>query len=125
MKFYYNGKLMRTSKTHDYKFAIVNPSGSCWSCHGTLDAAQKEFRRPIAELEQAIENSKAAIKALKAGKTYYNAKSGRNTYPVKLSGKIGELKYSDISTWEYFIDKDTERMEYLKTRKIVELEARA
>ncbi len=49
MKFYYEGKLMRTSKTHEYKFALLNGAGTCLSCSGTRDGIERERQRRVSE----------------------------------------------------------------------------
>lgn len=118
MKFYYNGKLMRTSKTHEYKYAIVSENDVLWSCHGTLEAAQKEFRRPIAQCETNIHDYMVAIKMLEMGRSYYEVKICKRWHRIPLKGKTVNYFESEI---EYF----KKRIEILKTRKIVELEARA
>lgn len=41
MKFYYNGKLIRTSKTHEYKFAAITAEGKCLCCSATLDGCKR------------------------------------------------------------------------------------
>lgn len=126
MKFYYNGKLMRTSKNHDYKYAIIWDDETLGSCHSSLEAAQKEFRRPISEAESAIADDLRAIKALQNGKTYYDTKVCRRWYRVNLKGKdaLGR-SMNEVSYWENCIERHKRHIEKLKTRKIVELEARA
>ena len=126
MKFYYNGKLVRTSKNHEYKYAIIGENGNLWSCHGTLEAAQKEFRRPISECESQIADYHKAIDALNKGKTYYDTKVCRRWYRVQLKGKdITGKDRSEVSTWEGWIESAQNRIHFLNGRKIVELEARA
>lgn len=126
MKFYYNDKLMRTSKTHEYKYAIITENGDLWSCHGTLEAAQKEFRRPISECETSIADTKKIIASLEKGKTYCDLKVCKRWYRVNLKGKNPDgSDRSQISTWAVDIPKLERRIEFLNTRKIVELEARA
>lgn len=126
MKFYYNGKLMRTSKTHEYKFAIIWPDGTLSSCHGTREAAEKEYRRPISENETAIVDDLKAIEALKAGRTYYDTKICRRWHRISLKGKFFDgTSRSDIGSWERSIECHKRQIERLNTRLIVELEARA
>ena len=126
MKFYYNGKLMRTSKTHEYKFAIIWPDGTLSSCHGTREAAEKEYRRPISEAESSIATELKAIEAIKAGKTYLDTKVCGRWYRMSLKGKDWDgLNRADISTWEKWIECNKRNIEKLNTRLIVELEARA
>ena len=118
MKFYYNNKLLRTSKTHEYKYAIVTVSDACCSCHGTLEAAEKEYRRPISECETNIHDYMVAIEMLKMGRSYYDVKICKRWHRIPLKGK-------DINYFESNIEYLRNRIETLKTRKIVELEARA
>ena len=123
MKFYYKGKLVRTSKTHEYKFAVMTANDKLCSCHGTLDAAQKALRSKIATLETEIQNCKKAIEASEEGKTRFEIKTGGRWYPVNLSVKdfCGRDR-SQKSTWEEYIENAKRSIEQYKTRKIVELE---
>lgn len=126
MKFYYNGKLMRTSKTHEYKFAIVWPNGKCASCHGTREAAEKEYRKRIAESETCIDRYKQAIKAIQNGKKSFIFKERSGSYKVELYGEdFAHNDRSKAETWEKYMESANECIARLKTRKIVELEARA
>jgi PIN domain nuclease of toxin-antitoxin system len=118
MKFYYNGKLMRTSKNHDYKYAIVSANDGLWSCHSTLEAAEKEYRRPIAEAETNIHDDMVAIEMLNMGRNYYEIKICKRWHRISLKGK-------DKAYFENHIESNKARIENLKTRRIVELEARA
>ena len=51
MKFYYNGQLVRTSKTHEYKYAVINTeTGKAYACSKDMkgiDKAMSEIRRPL------------------------------------------------------------------------------
>lgn len=126
MKFYYNDKLVRTSKTHDYKYAIISKKGDCLSCHGTLESAQKEFRRQISELETSIADDKKIITALEKGKTAVDLKICRRWCRISLKGKnFDGSDRADPATWQEEIERSLKRIEWLNTRKIVELEARA
>ena len=120
MKFYYNGKLVRTSKTRDYKYAIIWPDGECTSCHGTLESAKKEYRRYIAEAEGCIEEAKQIIQAIRKGRTYFDYKVCRRWSRMKLIGEKASEEY-----WEEFIASKNKRIEELEARRIVELEDRA
>lgn len=120
MKFYYDGKLVRTSKTHDYKFAIMWPDGECTSCHGTLEAAKKEYRRRIAEIEGAISEDRQIIQAIRQGREYFRYKVCRTWFRIKLTGEKGRVEY-----WEEEIAQLNKRIEELEARRIVDLEARA
>lgn len=127
MKFYYNDKLVRTSKTHEYHYGVWNPmTEKMESCHGTLDGAKKELRRRISEHETSIADEKAAIKALENGKTYILVKCCRTWTKISLRGKdlYGDDR-SKTSTWEAYIKENEESIKALEKRQIVELEARA
>lgn len=61
MKFYYNGTLMRTSKTRQYKYAVISASGKCLACSETYNGALKYvqyyvniWRKNIAYLESLV-----------------------------------------------------------------------
>ena len=126
MKFYYNGKLMRTSKTREYHFAVLNTNGTCNSCHSTREAAEKEWRRPIAAHETAIEEDLQCIKALERGKDHIDLKCRCGWIRVQLKGK--DLFGNDrgqVSTWREYIESHKRDIAKLRTREIVELEARA
>lgn len=125
MKFYYNGVLVRTSKNHEYHFAVVTKDDKLVSCHGTREAAEKEYRRPIAERESSIQDELAAIKAINEGKTYVDRKICRSWQRIHFKGKdlFGNDR-SKVETWEGYIADNKKSIENLKTRKIVELEQR-
>lgn len=128
MKFYYNGKLVRTSKTHEYHFGILEPkTGKIVSCHGTYEAAQKEHRRPISEAETSIKRCRAAIAAIESGKKFFYWK-WNNRYLEKV--KLTETDFkgrnrAEVGTWEEYIDQYNQFIEAHRARQIVELEARA
>ena len=44
MKFYYNGNLIRTSKTHVYTHAVLKPDGKPFACSSSLDGAKKAIQ---------------------------------------------------------------------------------
>lgn len=84
MKFYIDGKLVRTSKTHDYTHALMWHD-SVISCHGSYEQAVKALNRKIAERNYDIENNRAAIKAIDEGRTNYLWKFGRERWQAKVS----------------------------------------
>ena len=44
MKFYYNGQLVRTSKTHEYKFAVINTKTmKAWGCSKDLKGIEAQW----------------------------------------------------------------------------------
>lgn len=57
MKFYYKDQLMRTSKNHDYKYAIIEEKNSkivCQMCSKTYDGCEKGKNKMIAEIKKYI-----------------------------------------------------------------------
>ena len=117
MKFYYNGKLMRTSKTHTYTHALLTETGTLRSCHGSREAAEKELRALISQHETNIDDCKRAIKAIEKGQTYYFA-GHRQQYKCSLKGKT-------IEHYEEWIEKYKRIIAFFEKHQIVELEARA
>lgn len=118
MKFYYNGQLVRTSKTHEYHYGILNIDGTrVSSCHGTLKDAEKEMAKAPASCRTFISECKAAIHAIENGKT---------TFPRKICGRTyyEPTKYTK-EEYEGMIERTNARIAELGKRKIVELEAKA
>ena len=58
MKFYYNGKLIRTSKTRHYKYAIGTEEYGFSTCSETLGNAQKHLQQKI---NRHIETAKSNL----------------------------------------------------------------
>ena len=48
MKFFYNGKLIRTSRSHEYKYAAITANGNCLCCSSTLDGCVKLLEQKTA-----------------------------------------------------------------------------
>lgn len=118
MKFYYNGKQVRTSKTHEYHFGILSINGDAInSCHATREAAEKEMAKAPAACRTAIGEYKDAIKAIENGKTKFPRKMCGRTYYDKIAYSKEE--------YEGMIERAEARIAELGKRKIVELEARA
>ena len=78
MKFYYDGQLIRTSKTHIYTHACIRKGENgyiCLGCSSTRAGAEKVKNDKMRELENAVYSYTARIEAIKAGKTgFYNIK---------------------------------------------------
>ena len=78
MKFYYDGQLIRTSKTHVYAYACIKKGESgyeCLGCSSTRAGAEKVKNDKIKEFESGIYSYIARIEAIKSGKTgYYNSR---------------------------------------------------
>lgn len=120
MKFYFEGKLVRTSKTHEYHYGVYNKFyQKMRSCHSTKELAEKELQSYINEPLSEIENCKLGIKALKSGKKGYWVKCGRRSFPVRFE------KEDTVEQFEESIKSLMERHEYRKKNFcVVELEAR-
>lgn len=119
MKFYYNGKLIRTSKNHIYTHAVINKeTGKLIGCRKSLDLAEAIKTEQINRFYHGIATHEAEIEALKAGKKGIWLKDGRHSW---------YKDFTEIHTVEYF----EECIESLKRSiknvsenwEIVELEA--
>lgn len=91
MKFYIDGKLVRTSKSHTYTHALMW-GDSLLSCHGSYEQAAKALNRSIAQSNERIANAKAAIKAIDEGRTTYWYKYGREQWKAEISGSREEYE---------------------------------
>lgn len=120
MKFYYNGKLVRTSKSHTYTHAVIDIStGGCKGCRTSRDTAEAIITSEVAHYEKKVGNYENAIKAMESGKSGYYAKDGRHTYYTKFSADSTVEKYMEWIEWN---------RDYINSIKanwqVVELEAR-
>ena len=120
MKFYYEGKLVRTSKTHEYHYGVWNKKyQKMKSCNSTKELAEKELRTYINEPLNYIEETKEAIKAFQSGKKGYWTKVGHRTFYVRF------VNGDTIEDMEQTIKHNQELYEYRKNNYcVVELEAR-
>ncbi len=120
MKFYYNGKLVRTSKTHAYTHAVIDiTTGGCKGCRTSKESAEAVISSEIAQYSKKNDNYKTAIKALENGKSGYYGKDGRRTYYEKFASEDTVEKYN---RW---IAVNDEYIEEIKANwKVVALEAR-
>ena len=117
MKFYYNGKLVRTSKTHAYTHAVLTPNGDTFSCSSSREGAVKALQAKINEWEQIRSNYRNAIKALEAGRPYYFSKYGRREVKQSLSGKT-------VADYDRMLAEAERIIANYNAHQIVELEAR-
>lgn len=120
MKFYYNGQLVRTSKSHEYTHAVIDTiTGGCKGCRVGKDKAEAIISTEVAYYEKKINNYTNAIKAMKNGKNGYYAKDGRHTYFRKFSSD------STIERYNEWIEWNRNYINSVKANwKVVELEAR-
>lgn len=117
MKFYYEGKLIRTSKTHDYKYAaLINEK--CLKCSGTKQGAEAEISRLIREAENNIAFYESALQAYEKGSTMVRSRRGDWV-------KLDTAWYTpeNLRDWK---ESEHKRLNFIKENaKVVELEARA
>lgn len=118
MKFFYNDKLVRTSKTHHYTHAVIRiDTGKALTCSATRQGCESFINSYISEAVQGIENAKRALNALTAGRSKYEIKFGRKSY--------FETVKHDPAYYQEWIDGNNKRIEWIRTNwKIVELEER-
>ena len=120
MKFYYKGKLVRTSKTHVYTHAVINATtGNLIGCRSSEDGARSLISSEISAYQRGIENGQSKIKAMEQGKRMYYLKDGRHScyYPISKDDSV-----ENTMDW---IKASERQIEYIKNNWIVvELEAR-
>lgn len=123
MKFYYNNELIRTSKTHEYKYALLSSSGKCVTCSTSKDRAESELTSRINSSNDKIHNYKNIIHAIETGATHYDHTYGRETLKVKLDAKNYDVHTLDGA--KKYLENEEKHLEDLKTGwKVVELDAR-
>jgi hypothetical protein len=123
MKFYYNGKLIRTSKTGEYKYALLDQNGKCLTCSATLKGAQSYKDSAISKKRNSIKSNENLINALRTGASHFDAIANGKTSRVKIEKDyIGHsLEFAQTIVAEL-----NESIELISNGwQIVELEARA
>ena len=119
MKFYYEDKLIRTSKTHVYTYALIGQNGKAITCSATREGCEKELLRRLHNIERSITNYENALKAQAAGKKQVRWLDGRTSYYIKL------CDLDNLDEFEDYIIADKEIIRIITQEwKIVELEAR-
>ena len=115
MKFYYNDKWVRTSKTRNYKYAVIvdNPDGTFGlvSCSETQANAQRSYFSYTRIWVNNEISARRAMSAIKEGKTtYINSHNEKATV---------------TRTYEEYQEVVEEAQRYFHNTHIVALEARA
>lgn len=109
MKFYYNDKLIRTSQTHEYKFAVLH-GDRCLGCSTTREGALKNA--------YALNNAKKDLAIFESVLNGTYVRKSRNHYTaeqiIKRAGGIEAVK-KQIESCKTYITECV----------VVELEARA
>ena len=120
MKFYYQDKLIRTSKNHNYTHAVINTkTGACVGCRTSEQACQSLINSEVNRYYQGIENGHKAIDALEAGKAGYYSKDGRKSWYIKFDSRL------TVEYYKEHIQVSRQSLKYISDNwKIVELECR-
>lgn len=120
-KFYYEDHLIRTSETHNYKYALIarnNDTISTIACSETRQGVEKAKNKELSYAQRRIDNANKAIKALDAGKEGYYGKFGRKTEYVKFDSRLTREYYNED------IEGYTETVKRVNSWEIVEIEER-
>ena len=122
MKFYYQDKLIRTSKNHNYTHAVIDTrTGKCLGCRTSMEACESIITTEINRFLRGIHSNEERIKALEAGKSGYYIKDGKRTY----WHKFGSSPYDTIEKSHENIDSYRKMIESIRQNwQIVELECR-
>lgn len=116
MKYYFDGKLIRTSKTHSYRFALLN-GDKVITCSAEKERCVAELNRHIRNCEDSIETAAGAIKSLNSGKKGYWWKEGRS------NGFTSFNSTHSVEKFERRIKMAEEDIKYIKENyRVVELE---
>jgi hypothetical protein len=124
MKFYYNDVLVRTSQNHIYTHAVIISGGEfskkkLIGCRASEETARQIISSQISRYNADIRNYEKAIKALQAGKKYYEGKDGNMTYLHKFRSTDTVEHYTNLIE-----DTKTTIASVQKYWKVVELEVR-
>lgn len=115
MKFYYEGRLLRTSKNHHYTHALISEKGNLIGCSTSYAGADK-LRSPwLALYRDGAKTTESQIRALTTGKRFYSRYDGRTEYREALTAK---------DTLEYLhqeLDRYHSEMQRVASWPIVEL----
>lgn len=119
-KFYYNGILLRTSKTRVYTHAVINTNCGndrrfLLGCSSTFEGAQKLLNQKFNWYISNIDDCKREIKALQQGKKSYWCKYGNRSFLEPITKTVEEL--------EQYIKEYEADLEFCRNYlKVVELE---
>lgn len=123
MRFYYNGNLIRTSRTHHYTHALLNSRGGAVMCSAKRSACESFKQSAINHCLQGIENGKSAIKALEAKRGGYWRKEGRKTEWYSFS-ELEEWGMRPKAKYEEIIAEMEHKLQLFQSWQIVEIEER-
>lgn len=103
MKYYYDGKLVRTSD-HIYTHAVYDTSkGKVMACRNGLDNALSAKNAEMSLERGNIRYYEDMIKAIKAGRDYFFTKCGRVTEKHKIGENMtvekAENRIGEIKAW--------------------------
>lgn len=106
MKYYYDGKLVRTSD-HVYTHAVIDTkTGKAIACRNGAEAAEAAKNAELSYARSDIKYFEDMIRAIKAGQNHFYHKIGRCTARAKIADDMtiekAENKIEQLKTW---IDK--------------------
>ena len=121
MKFYYNNKLMRTSKNHVYTHAVIDGE-NCVACSSTFEGAKKVVYSELSRCERGIQSYQNMKDALEKGATGFWDVLERKKMWVKIDKSY---KYHTVESANSNIKYYKDRIDYVNAHwMVVELEAR-
>jgi hypothetical protein len=76
-KYYYNGEHVRSSY-HDYTHGVINGAGDLIACRNGAENAEKARQAEKLTYKREVKYYEAKLKALRAGRSTFQCKSGRS-----------------------------------------------
>ena len=103
MKYYYNGKLVRTSD-HIYTHAVIDTTtGKTVACRNGLSKAEAARIDELRWTRSSIKYYEDMLKAMRAGRDHFFYKIGKCTERSKIADDMtvekAENKISDLNAW--------------------------
>lgn len=118
MKFYYEGHLVRTSKSHHYTHALINvETVTAITCSAKGASACESYKQSyLNNIMQSITDEKTIIEAVKEGR------KGVFLGHKPVYYKLGELYTTDINKLNGFIEENRKRFDFVSENwKVVPL----
>lgn len=124
MKFYYKEKLIRTSKTHEYKYAVINiKTGKCVTCSAKREGCEAYIRTAINDYMIKVQNSRNLLAALERGADHFDSTFKGKTYRTKIDKSYS---FHTAAAAEENIQETLATIDHIKNNwLLVELEAKA
>lgn len=97
MKFYYQGKLVRTSKTHNYKYGVFTKENDCLACASSFELAQNSIASATMFKRSSLKSYNKILKAIKQGKEKIIL--GRNIFKITETAEQCEEQIKKIEEY--------------------------